>query len=233
MAKSAALRQSVGFAPKNFDHLPKEIYQSLFFSTTSGEAHNNPSRKAGASILANCRPSSLQLIHDPQRGKEYKRPEAPLITRNAGEYAQQFVTRPLEGVQLNAALFSLNKEKSGGIQSKLQPPQKGVSETKHQFQGYSHDQATKAIPENYKPAQQRHTDPNSKSLEVVSIGQHDFPPFNSHQVALGRGESCKPKRIPRSKSDGLFVPQSAYAQEFRASKYKESWPTRFVQRPFA
>jgi len=227
-AKSAALRQSVGIAPKNMNQLPREIYQALFFSSTTGDAYIPPARQAGASILANCRPSSLQNVMDPTKGT-YKRPEAPLVTRNAGEYAQEFVSRPLEGAELNAALFNLNKQKAGGTQSKLQPPQKGVSETKHQYQGYTHDQASKAIPENYKPAQQRHTDPDSISGEVISQGQKDFAPFNRNQMALARNESCMPRRMPRSKSDGLFVPKSTMAHEFRASQYKEHWPTRFAQ----
>jgi len=230
MAKSAALRKSTGIAPKNFDQLPKEIYQSLFFSTTSGEAHNHPGRKAGESIVANCRPSSLQNIHDPQKGT-YKRYEAPLVTRNACEYARQFVPRPLEGVELNAALYSLNKQKSGGIKQENLHPLKGETETKDQYQGYSKEQASKAIPENYKPAQQRHTDPNSK-LWIRESGMHrDYAPLTKNQVSGARGETCMPRRpgIPRSQSEGLFVPQSSYAQEFRASLYKESWPTRFAQ----
>lgn len=227
--KSAALRQSVGFAPKNMDQLPKEVYKSLFFSTTSGDALNHPCNKAGATIVANCRPSSLAAIFDPNKAgaKSYKRPTAPLVTRNACEYAQQFVPRPLEGATLNAALYALNKEKSAGNKHESGMPMKGETETKDQYIHYSQDKALKAIPENYKPAQSRHTDPKSVSLEKQSGMKRDYASFNRNQMGIARAEACTPKPLPRSKSDGLFVPPSSYAQEFQASNYE--WPTRFAK----
>lgn len=229
LKKLQADRRSVGFTPGGFEALPREVYKSIFFSTSSAEALNHPARKAGSSIVENCRGVSMQEIHDQSRQK-YQRPKAPMVQRSACTYTQEYTSLPLDGADVNQQLFDLFKDKSRGS---AQAPGNHVkigsaTEASQQYVKYSKDQARKAPGASYKPKQERHTDPDSKLLVKESMFRKDFAPLGQKEAALARQAPCTPAPMRRSESTPLYMPGSSYEQDYRATQYN-AWRTRFAK----
>lgn len=222
---------SSGFQPRGFDALPKEIYHALFYSSTSADAHRSIAKQAGSSIVANCRGTSCQDIHDQSRRK-YVQPEAPFIQRSACEYTRQYVERPLDGIEVNKQIHDLSKEKSETASQKA--PGRlvklcGISETKAAFIPASRDQLANAAGSPAKPEQRTHFDPTAKSMEFMSEQQSSLSKPNAELAAKSRGVSCKPARgnlggLRRNRSEPVYMPVSTNEHDYRASLYKEHWP---------
>lgn len=234
-SNTLALQKSLGFIPQGFDLLPKEVFRNLFFSTSSGDSYRQPSQMAGKAIVLNCRSRSMQDIHDANAlAKNYKRPEAPLWQRTMCEYTQQYPSRPLDGVEVNRALYHLFKQQQEDCATKPAPGTKLASATTaaSSYTEIPRDAAVKAIPESFKPKQVLHVDPENHLLITTSTEHKSFRAPTAKQVSAARPESFKPKSQSHA-AGAPFYARSSYEREYYASKYKESWPDRFTRQPRA
>lgn len=231
--KSHGNYRSAGFMPCTADRLPKDVFKSLYFSTSTDDAFDHPGQRNGSSVSAQAavyrscglyRPQSMIDIHGPNRlaicGK-FERSKARGWSRDMCEYTKSYDSKPLDHVTINRQLHTLFKTqqqdssiKTGGNMTKL------ADETtmKAEYVEYTEAKAKGAIPKSCKPAQVTHTNPDDKLLQVDSVGHQDFHGFTASKVAMARPESCKPKQVSVTPAKCLDK-KSNYALDYSVSRY--------------
>jgi len=225
---SASVRPK--FIPRGYEKLDKHIFRNIFYSTSSADSYREPARhhnlELGKSLLAGSRSKSVQDIHDGNRAS-FKKSVAPLYQRTMCSYTQQYVPRPLDGVEINKECYDLFKEKcETSTAANKGGAFRGETTTMNSYQGYDLAQSMKAIPPNFKPLQQMHVNKENKLLVTQSAQHKDFPAPSPEHTRTARPEAFKPK-YKMHKAVGSFVSGSSYSRDYAPSKYDSVWPVKY------
>ncbi|CAD7929859.1 unnamed protein product [Amoebophrya sp. A25] len=221
------------FVPRGYEKLNKHIYRNLFYSTSSADSFRDPKdfAKSAPDLHRYCQGTNVQGIHDINRSGKFKPSVAPLYQRTMCAYTQQFVPRPLDGVQINKECYDLFKEKcetpstsSGG---------KGAifyseTTTATSYPKYSRVQSEKAIAPNFKPAQSKHVSDENKMLVTQSFQHKEYPCPSPQATKNARPAAFRPA-YKTHKAVGSMSGSSSYSREFNPDKYNSVWPVRFAR----
>merc|ERR1719199_376334 len=156
----------------------------------------------------------------------FKPSRAPLYQRSMCSYTQQFVPRPLDGKAINKECYDLFKEKcetSSGSSSGQGAKFTGQTTNSQIFMPIPSKEALKAIPPNFKPAQQMHVNKEDKMMVLDSTSHVQY----TKPAKQAKTEPFKPK-IKRHKSVGTLISMSSYNREYDPKKYDKTWPVKFA-----
>mmetsp|Transcript_16601 Transcript_16601/g.41052 ORF Transcript_16601/g.41052 Transcript_16601/m.41052 type:complete len:291 (+) Transcript_16601:204-1076(+) len=221
------------FIPRGYEKLNKHIYRNIFYSTSTADSFRDPIEysKDTPELHRDCRGTNVQGIHDINRSGKFKPSRAPLYQRSMCAYTQQFVPRPLDGVQINKECYDLFKEKcetpstsSGGKGAIFH----GETTTAASFPQYSRTLSEKAIAPNFKPAQAKHVSDENKMLVKQSFQHKEYPCPTPDATKNARPAAFKPA-YKTHKAVGTMSAVSSYNREYHADKYNSVWPVRFAR----
>lgn len=228
---SASVRPK--FIPRGYEKLNPHIYRNIFYSTSTADSFRSPMEHSSSApvLLEQARAKSVQGIHDINRSGKFKPSRAPLYQRSMCSYTQQFVPRPLDGVQINKECYNLFKEKcetpatsSGGKGAKFHDE----TTTGASYPNYSSEASQKAIPPNFKPKNQVHVSRENKLLVTLSAQHREFPCPTPEATRTARPEAFKPK-YKTHRSVGTMSAVSSYNRDYHPDKYNSVWPVRFAR----
>lgn len=215
------------FIPRGYDDLNPHIYRNIFYSTSNTDAFRDPKTHTRNPLIHKmARSKSVQEIHDINKSRKFKRNEAPLYQRSMCAYTQQFVPRPLDGVQINKECYNLFKEKceAGNTSSTSAAESATETTTRYSFPQYSFEESMKALPPNFKPKQQKHVSDENKLMVTESSLHREFP-------APRKGDHRTAPFKPAKQSHlavGTFQGVTSYNTCFAPSKYDSVWPVKFA-----